>query len=62
MTGFEEQHEARERAKHDRAVDHRLDAHSKSIEILAECVENLTKVNDRLARRLKDLEDGPAAM
>lgn len=62
MSGFEEQHEAAGRAERDRAVDHRLDAHSKSIELLAGCVENLTKVNDQLARRLKALEDGPAVM
>lgn len=62
MSGFEEGHEARERAERIAAVDHRLDAHSKSIEMLAGCVENLTRVNDQLARRIKALEDGPAAM
>ena len=62
MSGFEEAHKVRERSERSRAIDHRLDAHSKSIEMLAECVENLTRVNATLAARIKALEDGPAVM
>lgn len=60
--GFEREHAERARLDRESAIDHRLDAHAKSIEMLAGCVEHLTASLALVNARLKALEDGPAVM